>query len=113
MKNKITSKDIAQRANVSQATVSYVLNDTPGKSISESTRKRVLDAVTELNYIPNSAAKRLKNSRSYCIAVRLATTLNAPRYCRESDPIWSRRDTAFYCAMIRDAATPSTTLTPA
>ena len=80
MKNKITSKDIAQRANVSQATVSYVLNDTPGKSISESTRKRVLDAVTELNYIPNSAAKRLKNSRSYCIAVRLATTLNAPRY---------------------------------
>lgn len=80
MTKKITSKDIAQRANVSQATVSYVLNDTPGKSISESTRKRVLDAVAELNYIPNSAAKRLKSSRSNCIAVRLATTLNLPRY---------------------------------
>lgn len=80
MTKKITSKDIAQRANVSQATVSYVLNDTPGKSISESTRKRVLEAVAELNYIPNSAAKRLKSSRSYCIAVRLATTLSTPRY---------------------------------
>lgn len=80
MEKKITSKDIALRANVSQATVSYVLNNTPGKSISESTRKRVLDVVAELNYIPNSAARRLKSSRSNCIAVRLATTLNTPRY---------------------------------
>ena len=80
MSKKITSKDIAQRANVSQATVSYVLNNVTRKSISESTRKRVLDAVTELNYTPNSAAKRLKSNRSNCIAVRLATTLNMPRY---------------------------------
>ncbi|HHV08880.1 MAG TPA: LacI family transcriptional regulator [Clostridiales bacterium] len=80
MSRKITSKDIARRANVSQATVSYVLNNAPGKSISEHTRKRVLDAVAELNYIPNSAAKRLKSNRSYCIAVRLGTTLNMPRY---------------------------------
>ncbi len=80
MNKKITSKDIAQRANVSQATVSYVLNNVPGKSITESTRKRILDAVAELNYIPNSAAKRLKSNRSYCIAVRLATTLSMPRY---------------------------------
>ncbi len=80
MNKKITSKDIAQRANVSQATVSYVLNNVSGKSIPESTRKRILDAVAELNYTPNSAAKRLKSNRSYCIAVRLATTLNMPRY---------------------------------
>lgn len=80
MIKKITSKDIAKRANVSQATVSYVLNNVPGKSIPESTRKRILDAVAELNYIPNSAAKRLKNNRSNCIAVRLATTLSMPRY---------------------------------
>lgn len=80
MSKKVTSKDIAQYANVSQATVSYVLNNAPGKSISESTRKRVLDAVTQLNYIPNSAAKRLKSKNSFCIAVRLATTLMTPRY---------------------------------
>ncbi len=77
---KITSKDIALKANVSQATVSYVLNNTPGKSISEDTRKRILDAVEEMNYIPNSAARRLKSDRSYCIAVRLGTTLSTPRY---------------------------------
>jgi DNA-binding LacI/PurR family transcriptional regulator len=80
MNKKVTSKDIAQRANVSQATVSYVLNNVPKKSISESTRKRVLDAVSALNYTPNSAAKRLKSNHSYCIAVRLITTLNMPRY---------------------------------
>lgn len=80
MKKKVTSKDIAQYANVSQATVSYVLNNTPGKSISEDTRNRVLNAVAELNYIPNNAARRLKNGRSYCIAVRLGTNLGTPRY---------------------------------
>lgn len=77
---KVTIKDVATAAGVSVATVSYVLNETPGKNISDATRRRVLQSVQDLGYIPNSAAKRLKSSRSKCIAIRLATTLSIPRY---------------------------------
>lgn len=43
-----TIKDIAQRADVSMATVSLVLNNKPG--VGDATRKRVLQLAQELNY---------------------------------------------------------------
>lgn len=79
MKN-VTLKDVARMANVSPATVSYILNNARGHTISPKTQTRVREAARSLNYVPNSAAKRLKTGRSNCIAVRLATTLAAPRY---------------------------------
>lgn len=54
---KVTIKDVALRANVSKATVSYVLNDI-GK-VSDETKQRVLDAIEELGYIPNNTARNL------------------------------------------------------
>ncbi|MGM9929303.1 MAG: LacI family DNA-binding transcriptional regulator [Bacillus sp. (in: firmicutes)] len=54
---KITIKDVATRANVSKATVSYVLNDVD--KVSEATKKRVMKAIEELGYIPNSTARDL------------------------------------------------------
>lgn len=48
-----TIKDVAERAGFSSATVSLVLNGKPG--ISESTRVRVLQAATELDYAPMQA----------------------------------------------------------
>ena len=54
-----TSMDVAQRAGVSRATVSYVLNDTPGVSFTEETREAVRRAATELNYRPNLMARSL------------------------------------------------------
>ena len=80
MTNKVTSKQVAELAGVSQATVSYVLNNKEGKRISESTRQAVLDAAQQLGYVPNVAAQRLKTSHSNCIAVRLATNLSIERY---------------------------------
>ncbi len=44
----VTVRDIAQKANVSAATVSLVLNGKPG--ISEDTRTRVMQAAIDLNY---------------------------------------------------------------
>ena len=79
-KINITSKDVAKLANVSQATVSYVLNNTHGKSISDKTRKQVLKAVEELNYTPNNAARVLKTNQANCVALRLATNISLPRY---------------------------------
>jgi LacI family transcriptional regulator/LacI family repressor for deo operon, udp, cdd, tsx, nupC, and nupG len=53
-----TIKDVAERARVSTATVSYVLNGTG--TVTEETRRRVLAAVEELNYQPNHAARSLR-----------------------------------------------------
>ncbi len=80
MTAKATSRDVARLARVSQATVSYVLNNTEGKHISDATRKAVLEAARQLGYVPNSAARRLKTRRSNCVAVRLATVMTIQRY---------------------------------
>ncbi|MGV8886403.1 MAG: LacI family DNA-binding transcriptional regulator [Microbacteriaceae bacterium] len=60
-------RDVAARAGVSYQTVSRVLNDSP--SIKPSTRQRVLDVITELDYRPNQAARALVTSRSRTIGV--------------------------------------------
>lgn len=54
-----TKADVARLANVSTATVSYVLNDVAGRSISERTREAVRRAADELGYRPNLAARNL------------------------------------------------------
>jgi DNA-binding LacI/PurR family transcriptional regulator len=61
---KVTSADVAAAAGVSRATVSYVLNDTPGQSIPEATRQRVLDAARGLGYLRSAAARTLRRGRS-------------------------------------------------
>ena len=54
---RATSLDVANLAQVSRTTVSFVLNEVPGVSISESTRKRVKDAARALKYFPNAAGR--------------------------------------------------------
>ncbi len=66
---KPTIKDIAREANVTVATVSYVLNDVKTRSISEETRKRVLDIASKLNYIPNLSARCLIRKESGLIGI--------------------------------------------
>ena len=53
MKKNVTAKDIAKLCGVSQATVSYVINNRQNQKISEETRRKVLDAVEALHYYPN------------------------------------------------------------
>jgi LacI family transcriptional regulator len=64
---KLTQKEVARLAGVSQAIVSHVVNQT-GKSIPEETRQRVLDAMEELGYTPNKAARSLRTQKTYTIA---------------------------------------------
>lgn len=61
---KATMKDIASAAQVSVATVSYVLNCAPNQTIPEETKQRVLEAAKELQYVPNLAARSLIKKRS-------------------------------------------------
>jgi DNA-binding LacI/PurR family transcriptional regulator len=60
----VTSADVARAAGVSRATVSYVLNDAPGRVLSPETRENVLRVARELGYQPNALAKSLKRGRS-------------------------------------------------
>lgn len=59
-----TKADVARLANVSTATVSYVLNDSAGRTISAKTRAAVRNAAAELGYRPNLAARNLARGRS-------------------------------------------------
>jgi DNA-binding LacI/PurR family transcriptional regulator len=60
-------KDVADHANVSVSTVSYVLNDTG--PVSADRRARILNAVRELNYIPNESARNLKRRSASTIGL--------------------------------------------
>ncbi len=53
----MTIKDVARHCGVSVSTVSRVLNDKP--DVSESVREKVLNAVRELHYVPNTGARDL------------------------------------------------------
>jgi LacI family transcriptional regulator len=59
--------DVARLAGVSASTVSFVLNETLGQTISAETRQRVLTAAAELDYRPNRAAQGLRKGRSATI----------------------------------------------
>jgi len=59
--------EIAKVANVSRATVSRVINGNP--SVSKKTRLAVQKVISELNYIPNAAARSLVNKRTNTIGV--------------------------------------------
>jgi len=54
-----TKADVARLANVSPATVTYVLNDVAGQTISAQTKAAVHAAAKELGYRPNLAARNL------------------------------------------------------
>ena len=60
----VTSRDVAERAGVSRSTVSLVLNDVRTISISEATRKRVIDAARDLRYVPHAAGRALVMRRT-------------------------------------------------
>jgi DNA-binding LacI/PurR family transcriptional regulator len=60
-------REVAALAGVSTQTVSRVLNDSP--SLREGTRQRVLDAMAELDYRPNNAARALGTATTRTLGV--------------------------------------------
>ena len=68
-KHRITSLDIAHRAGVSQATVSRVLSGST--LVSPETRRRVEEAVRELNYKVDRHASSLRTQRASTLALLL------------------------------------------
>lgn len=64
---KLTMKEIARRAKVSQPTVSRVINGRKG--VSEEIVDAVMKVIDEVGYIPNKAAQTLKRSRTNIIGI--------------------------------------------
>ncbi|GAA1721684.1 LacI family DNA-binding transcriptional regulator [Nonomuraea bangladeshensis] len=69
---RVTSVDVAREAGVSQATVSYVLNNVPHQKIAEETRQRIHAAVEKLGYTPSAAARTLRLGRSDIVLLLVA-----------------------------------------
>lgn len=72
MKKKTTIYDIAKELNVTVSTVSRALNGF--STISEATRKAVLETAKKLNYSPNKLASSLKSGRTQTIGVIVPST---------------------------------------
>ena len=72
-----TIKEVSRRAKVSPSTVSRVLNETV--PVADDTKRRVLDAVKELDYQPNVFARGLVTNRSGGIGVVL-NEISSPYY---------------------------------
>jgi LacI family transcriptional regulator len=69
-------RDVANRAGVSVATVSFVLNEAQRHRIRPKTQDRVLDAVKELGYSPNVSARNLAVGRSHILGVIVSDIRN-------------------------------------
>lgn len=65
-KMKVTLHEVAARADVSIATVSRALNGLP---VSEKNLARVREAVAELGYVANEAARALRSDRSMTMGI--------------------------------------------
>lgn len=68
-KKRVTIKDVAQMAGVTPSTVSFVLNNTPGQTISEATRAHVLECAKKLNYRRHYLASSIRWGQSRTLAV--------------------------------------------
>lgn len=66
---------VAERAGVSIATVSRIINDIPNKASAE-TVKRVREAIAELGYRPSSAGQALRRKESRIVGVLAAALAN-------------------------------------
>ena len=58
----VTRADVAEKANVSETIVSYVVNN--NRYVDKEKRERVMQAIKDLNYQPNNIARALKGKRS-------------------------------------------------
>jgi LacI family transcriptional regulator len=76
--------DIAKITGVSASTVSRVVNNYP--FVKETTRKKVLQAIEELNYYPDLVAKSMKKGRTYNIGL-IVGGLRNPFFAETSEVI--------------------------
>jgi len=76
---KFTISDIAKMTGLSKSTISAVLNSRPG--VNAQTKRRVLEVIERVNYIPNEMARGLSNRNSATIGI-IARDVTNPFYAK-------------------------------
>ena len=74
-----TIKDLAKRAGVGVGTVSRVINNE--KAVGTETRKKIIEAMKDLNYSPNNMASQLRKNETRIIAL-LVPIVNHPFFAK-------------------------------
>jgi len=79
---------VAQRAGVSRATVSYVLNGLANGRvpISDETRERVMHAIAELGYVPDASAQALRSGSTHTLGL-IIPDMNNPHFWQTADGV--------------------------
>lgn len=100
-----TQQDVAKRAGVSRATVSYVLNGlTDGYvTITEETREKVMRAVVELGYQPDATAQSLRSGTTNTIGL-LIPDMHNPHYWQIASGVESELQTRGYDVLLMSAS---------
>lgn len=78
--SRVTREDVAAKAGVSTAVVSYVLNNGP-RPVAPETRAKVEAAIQELGYYPNELARGLRMQHSMTVGL-IIPNLNNPVYAQ-------------------------------
>ena len=68
---RVSLKMLAEHLDLSPATVSFVLNNAPGRSIPTATRERVKAAAKKLGYQPSLIARSLQGLKTQTIGILL------------------------------------------
>ncbi|MDT0442170.1 LacI family DNA-binding transcriptional regulator [Streptomyces johnsoniae] len=90
-------QDIARRAGVTKAAVSFALNGRPG--VSEPTRRRVLAIAHELGWQPSSAARALSDGR----AGSFGLVVDRPARTLGLEPFFMQLISGIQAELVRDA----------
>ncbi|GAA2250019.1 LacI family DNA-binding transcriptional regulator [Herbiconiux moechotypicola] len=101
MKKSATAKDVAERAGVSRSAVSMVLNGRADGMVAKPSQERILRAARELNYVPNSIAVSLRNSRTQTVGI-VTDVLTSPFAGRLMTGAHRAADAAGYFPLIID-----------
>lgn len=96
-KGNSTIVDIAERAGVTNITVSRTFNRP--ELVRPETREKILEIAKELNYVPNAFARNLKNNQSKIVGVVTDSTFN-PVYANILKQLCTMADERGFTVMI-------------
>ena len=100
-KGRITIKDVAKLAGVTPAVVSRVFNNDETLNIKDETRKKVLKAMSDLNYKPNTVARSLRTKTVNTIGL-IISDINNPFYASIIRGVQVAAEEAGYCMILCD-----------
>jgi DNA-binding LacI/PurR family transcriptional regulator len=86
-RSRITIKDVAKAANVSVATVSYVINGI-NHMVSEDTRERILQLIEDMGYVPNMTARALVKNESRLIGFFIPASKDLKHLVLRENPFY-------------------------